>query len=94
MHQFMRDMDRRGKSIVLQASADAAAWFVILRDCNPDRNQRRRFVRWLKASPLHVAEFWRIQIMYRELRAAKIAHRLPPQNSAAPHDSIMPARFH
>ena len=58
-------------------SDQAAEWFVRLRDRDLTVTERRKYVRWLKQSPNHIAEFMRLCRLYGRVKRAKLP-TLPP----------------
>jgi transmembrane sensor len=59
-------------------SDQAAEWFVRLRDRDLTVTERRKYVRWLKQSPNHIAEFMRLCRLYGRVKRAKLP-TLPPE---------------
>jgi transmembrane sensor len=45
------------EAIRMLIAETAAGWYVLHRDGDPSRRQREAFLRWLRASPLHVREY-------------------------------------
>lgn len=71
----------------LQSVSDQAAeWFIRLRDRDLTVAERRKYVRWLKQSPNHIAEFMRLCRMYGRVKRAKLP-TLSPEAEAAAEDS-------
>jgi len=66
------------------AAQEAAEWMLRLQDQNTTRAQRAEYVRWLRESPLHVAEMLRITHVHSAL-----AH-FPYWNEIAPLDVSFP----
>jgi transmembrane sensor len=60
--------DRESK-LISEAAAD---WFVCLRNGNVTARDRRRYVRWLKQSPAHVAEMLQLSSLDCRLRSADL----------------------
>jgi transmembrane sensor len=71
----MTDPDEQGMQSV---SDQAAEWFIRLRDRDLTMIERRRYVRWLKQSPNHIAEFMRLCRLYGRVKRAKLP-TLPPE---------------
>jgi transmembrane sensor len=71
----MTDQDEPGMQSV---SDQAAEWFIRLRDRDLTTVERRRYVRWLKQSPNHIAEFMRLCRLYGRVKRAKLP-TLPPE---------------
>jgi len=46
--------DNRTRELISQ---EAAEWFARMQDPRVPLDERRRFVRWLKTSPVHIAEY-------------------------------------
>jgi transmembrane sensor len=67
-----------------RAAQEAAEWMLRLQDQNITRAQRAEYVRWLRESPLHVAEMLRITHVHSAL-----AH-FPHWNEIAPLDVSFP----
>jgi len=63
-------------------SAEAAEWFIRLRDRDLSAAERRKYVRWLKQSPRHIAEFMRTCRMYGRVKRAKL-RTLPPEEKVS-----------
>ena len=59
-----RPQDRKATLI----SEEAADWLVILKEGTPRFGERRRYVRWLKQSPAHIAEILRLSTLDGLLR--------------------------
>ena len=55
----------------------AAEWFIRLRDRDLTMADRRKFVRWLKQSPGHIAEFMRLCQLYGRVKRAKVPTLMP-----------------
>src|SRR5688500_14323386 len=60
----------------------AAEWFIRLRDRDLTKADRRKFVRWLKQSPSHIAEFMRLCQLYGRVKRAKVP-TLTPEEAAS-----------
>jgi transmembrane sensor len=60
----------------------AAEWFIRLRDRDLTMADRRKFVRWLKQSPGHIAEFMRLCQLYGRVKRAKVP-TLAPEEAAS-----------
>ena len=71
----MTDQDDEGMRTV---SDQAAEWFIRLRDRDLTMTERRKYVRWLKQSPNHIAEFMRLCRLYGRVKRAKLPP-LPPE---------------
>jgi transmembrane sensor len=63
-------------------SDQAAEWFIRLRDRDLGAAERRRYVRWLKQSPDHIAEFMRTCRMYGRVKRAGLPTP-PPEGDAS-----------
>ncbi|HEY7642158.1 MAG TPA: FecR domain-containing protein [Steroidobacteraceae bacterium] len=64
----------------MQAVSDQAAeWFIRLRDRDLGPAERRKYVRWLKQSPNHIAEFMRLARLYGRVKRAKLPTLLPEE---------------
>jgi transmembrane sensor len=68
-------------------SDQAAEWFIRLRDRDLGAAERRRYVRWLKQSPNHIAEFMRTCRMYGRVKRAGLP--TPPEMDASNVVSLM-----
>lgn len=53
-------------------SEEAAEWLVILKESNLRFSERRRYVRWLKQSPAHIADILRLSALNGLLRKADL----------------------
>ena len=60
-------------------SDQAAEWFIRLRDRDLTIADRRKFVRWLKQAPSHIAEFMRLCQLYGRVKRAKVPTLLPDE---------------
>src|SRR5512138_2465865 len=60
-------------------SDQAAEWFIRLRDRDLTMADRRKFVRWLKQAPSHIAEFMRLCQLYGRVKRAKVPTLLPEE---------------
>ena len=65
------------------AGNQAAEWFIRLRDRDLTTADRRKFVRWLKQSPNHIAEFMRLCNLYGRVKRAKVPTLLPEEAEAS-----------
>lgn len=54
-----RDSDAR-----VSVGAQAAKWFVLLRDGDMSTGEQRRYLDWLRQSPAHAAEMARIEQLH------------------------------
>ncbi len=68
-----RDSDRRETRKRELISQEGAEWFARMQDPEVSLDDRRRFVRWLKQSPLHVAEYLRVVGLDGNLRSAHLS---------------------
>jgi transmembrane sensor len=62
---------------VPSVNEQAAEWFIRLRDRDLTMVDRRKFVRWLKQSPSHIAEFMRLCQLYGRVKRAKVPTLTP-----------------
>jgi transmembrane sensor len=89
----MTDQDDQGMQSV---SDQAAEWFIRLRDRDLTVIERRKYVRWLKQSPNHIAEFMRLCRLYGRVKRAKLP-TLPPEVEESnvialmQHEPLVPA---
>ena len=67
-----RDSDRREDRKRELISQEAAEWFARMKDPNVPFDDRERFLRWLKQSQLHVAEYLRVAGIDGDLRRARL----------------------
>lgn len=67
-----RDSDRRDNRKRKLISQEAAEWFARMQDPRVPLDERRRFVRWLKQSPVHVAEYLTITGIDGDLQRAHL----------------------
>jgi len=65
-------MEREPSAASLSVSREASEWYVLLQDDPDDLSLRRRFEKWLDASPAHVAAW------AETLRAASLSESLLP----------------
>ena len=63
-------------------SQEAAEWFARMQDPRVSLDERRRFLRWLKHSPVHVAEYLTVAEIDGDLRR--------PQLSSMPGAGALP----
>jgi transmembrane sensor len=70
-------------------SDQAAEWFIRLRDRDLSPAERRKYVRWLKQSPQHIAEFMRTCRMYGRIKRAELP-QLPPEEDVSNVIALMP----
>jgi transmembrane sensor len=66
------DMKEHDEGVVQSVNDQAAEWFIRLRDRDLTASDRRKFVRWLKQSPSHIAEFMRLCQLYGRVKRAKV----------------------
>ena len=66
------EMKEHDEGRVQSVSDQAAEWFIRLRDRDLTMADRRKFVRWLKQSPSHIAEFMRLCQLYGRVKRAKV----------------------
>ena len=67
-----RDSDRREHRKRELISQEAAEWFARMKDPHVPLDDRQRFLRWLKQSQLHVAEYLRVASIDGDLRRAQL----------------------
>jgi transmembrane sensor len=67
-----RDSDRRDKRKRELISQEAAEWFARMQDPDVPFDERQRFLRWLKQSQVHVAEYLRIASIDGNVRSAQL----------------------
>ena len=67
-----RDSDRRETRKRDLISQEAAEWFARMKDPNVPLDDRQRFLRWLKQSQVHVAEYLRVADIDGDLRRAAL----------------------
>jgi len=63
-------------------SREAAEWFARMQDSRVALDDRRRFLRWLKQSPVHIAEYLAIAEIRSELQRVQLT-TLPAEGVAA-----------
>lgn len=78
-----RPQDRESTLI----SEQAADWLVYLKEGSLGVNERRRYVRWLKQSPAHIAEVLRLSNLDGLLRTTDLDDILPLPVEADPPDA-------
>ena len=71
-----RDSDRREHRKRELISQEAAEWFARMRDPGVPLDDRRRFLRWLKQSQVHVAEYLAVAGIDGNLRQARLTAAL------------------
>jgi transmembrane sensor len=70
-------MKEHDEGLQQSVSDQAAEWFIRLRDRDLTMSDRRKFVRWLKQAPSHIAEFMRLCQLYGRVKRAKVPTLLP-----------------
>jgi transmembrane sensor len=78
-----RDSDRREHRKRELISQEAAEWFARMKDPDVPLDDRQHFLRWLKQSQVHVAEYLRIASIDGDVRAARLTFAFtgePPSN--------------
>lgn len=68
----LRDSDRREHRKRELISQEAAEWFARMKDPRVSLDERRRFLRWLKQSQVHVAEYLTVAGIDGDLRRAHL----------------------
>lgn len=63
-------MSERDSDAQVLVGAQAAEWFVLLRDGELSAAEQRRYLEWLRRSPAHVAEMARIEQLHNILKNA------------------------
>ena len=72
-------MKEHDEGLAQSVSDQAAEWFIRLRDRDLTAADRRKFVRWLKQAPSHIAEFMRLCQLYGRVKRAKVPALLPEE---------------
>jgi len=67
-----RDSDRRENRKRELISQEAAEWFARMQDPDVPLDDRQRFLRWLKQSQVHVAEYLRVASIDGNVRSAQL----------------------
>ncbi len=73
------EMKEQDEGRVPSVNDQAAEWFIRLRDRDLTMADRRKFVRWLKQSPGHIAEFMRLCQLYGRVKRAKVPTLTPEE---------------
>lgn len=73
------EMKEQDEGRVPSVNDQAAEWFIRLRDRDLTLADRRKFVRWLKQSPGHIAEFMRLCQLYGRVKRAKVPTLTPDE---------------
>ena len=81
-------MKEHDEGLAQSVSDQAAEWFIRLRDRDLTTADRRKFVRWLKQAPSHIAEFMRLCQLYGRVKRAKVP-TLPPEELESNVISLM-----
>jgi transmembrane sensor len=68
-----RDSDRRENRKRDLISQEAAEWFARMKDPDVPFDDRQRFLRWLKQSQVHVAEYLRVASIDGNIRSAQLS---------------------
>lgn len=76
------DMKEHDDRVTQAVSDQAAEWFIRLRDRDLTAADRRKYVRWLKYSPSHIAEFMRLCQLYGRVKRAKVPTLLPEEEAS------------
>src|ERR1044072_1731101 len=76
-------MKEHDEGLAQSVSDQAAEWFIRLRDRDLTTADRRKFVRWLKQSPNHIAEFMRLCNLYGRVKRAKVPTLLAEEAGAS-----------
>jgi transmembrane sensor len=74
-----RDSDRREDRKRDLISQEAAEWFARMKDPHVSLDDRRRFVRWLKQSQVHIAEYLTVAGLDGDLRRLQLNVTLPDE---------------
>jgi transmembrane sensor len=77
-----RDSDRRENRKRELISQEAAEWFARMKDPDVPLDDRRRFLRWLKQSEVHVAEYLTVAGIDGDLRRARLAAVLADESTS------------
>jgi transmembrane sensor len=77
-----RDSDRRETRKRELISQEAAEWFARMKDPHVPLDDRQRFLRWLKQSQLHVAEYLRVANIHGDLRRAQLTFALGDETAS------------
>lgn len=75
-------MKEHEDTVVESVGDQAAEWFIRLKDRDLTAAERRKFVRWLKQAPGHIAEFMRLCQLYGRVKRAKVP-TLPPHEATS-----------
>jgi transmembrane sensor len=75
-------MKEHDEGLQQSVSDQAAEWFIRLRDRDLTMADRRKFVRWLKQAPSHIAEFMRLCQLYGRVKRAKVPTLLPEEGGS------------
>jgi transmembrane sensor len=92
-----RDSDRREHRKRELISQEAAEWFARMQDPRVPFDDRRRFLRWLKQSQVHVAEYLTVAGIDGDLRRARLSAALTDRETSnvvelfAPGDEALAA---
>lgn len=81
-------MDHRERRHRLAAES-AADWALRLQDQKLTRSERVEYVRWLRESPLHVAEMLRVSHVQHELADFPHWNEIAPVDASAAHASVI-----
>lgn len=76
------DMKEHDDRVTQAVSDQAAEWFIRLRDRDLTAADRRKYMRWLKYSPSHIAEFMRLCQLYGRVKRAKVPTLLPEDEAS------------
>ncbi len=73
--------ERRDTVESTAAAAEAAQWFILLKDTRLGRARKQEYVKWLQASPEHMAEALRMGRLYGLLRHSQLERCIIPERS-------------
>jgi transmembrane sensor len=76
--------DNRKRELISQ---EAAEWFARMQERRVSRDERRRFLRWLKQSPVHIAEYLAIAEINGDLQRVQLTAPRAENATAAPTSS-------
>ena len=83
----MDHRDRRHR-----ATLEASEWMLRLQDPNVSRPERAEYVRWLRESPLHVAEMLRASHVHGELTDFPYWNEIAPPDESSTGAAVLSSR--
>ena len=74
---------------IKQSTVEASEWFAALREGEPGRVDRERFLDWLRESPAHVEEYLELARLWDEMGDVDALHRVDAESELAKARNIV-----